>query len=187
MELLTALGLAAPAGFNAPLTLLLVALASRCTGLVDLPEDYAALESWWAIGTLGVALVVEEVVDKIAGADHANDVAGTVIRPAAGALLMLAFTQGDLPDGLAVALGLLTAGSAHAAKAGARPFVSMGTAGTGNPVVSVVEDVLAVAAVAVALLAPVLVVLVLAALVVALVAVARRLRRRSRRPATPRD
>lgn len=180
MELLTALGLAAPAGFNAPLTLLLVALASKFTGLVDLPEGYAALESWWAIGGLGIALAVEEVVDKIPGADHANDVLGTVLRPAAGALLVLALTQDDLPDGVAAALGVLTAGSAHAAKAGARPLVSLGTAGAGNPVASVIEDVMAVAAVAVALLAPILVVIVLVALAVALAAVARRLRRRRR-------
>lgn len=180
MDVLTALGLAAPAGLNAPLTLLLTALAARFTGLVDLPADYDALESWWAIGGLAVWLVVEEVADKVPGADHVNDVVMTVVRPAAGALLAVAVAQGEVPDGVALVLGAALAGTAHATKAGARPAVTLGTAGLGNPVVSVVEDVAAVAAVAVALFVPVLVVLVLAALLAAAIWVAARWRRVAR-------
>jgi len=174
VDILTGLGLAAPAGINAPLVLLLVALADRFTGLFALPDGYDVLSSWPGIAVLSVLLVIEEVVDKIAGADHLNDVVQSVIRPAAGALAMLAATQGDLPPEVAVVAGLVLAGTAHAAKAGARPMVTLGTAGLGNPVVSVVEDVAAVAAVIVALVVPVLVTLVLAALAVAAVLVLRR-------------
>lgn len=187
MDVLTGLGLAAPAGLNAPLVLLLVALADRTTGLVDLPEGYAFLSSWPAIGTLAALLAVEEVVDKVAGADHLNDLVQTLVRPAAGALVMLAVTQGELPPEVAAAAGLALAGTAHATKAGVRPLVTMGTAGIGNPLVSVLEDLLAIAAVVVALVVPVLVVLVLAGLlVVAAFALTRGRRARARnRPQPP--
>ena len=181
VDVLTGLGLAAPAGLNAPLTLLLVALAARFTGLVELPDDYDALTSWWAIGGLGVWLVVEEVVDKVPGADHVNDAVMTVVRPAAGGLLALAVMQGELPDGLAAVLGVALAGTAHATKAAARPAVTVGTAGVGNPVASAVEDAAAVGAVLIALVVPVLVVLVLAALLGAAVFVMTRWRRLARR------
>jgi hypothetical protein len=183
MDILTGLGLAAPAGLNAPLTLLLVALADRFTGLVDLPADYDSLSSWWGIGGLAAWLVIEEVVDKIPGADHVNDVVMSVVRPVAGGLLAVAVTQGEIPDGLAAALGVGLAGTAHATKAGARPAVTLGTGGLGNPLVSVLEDVVAVAAVLVALVVPALVVLVLAALLAAAAFVFVRWRRLGRRRA----
>ena len=162
--ILSGLGLAAPAGLNAWLVLLLVALADRFTGLVDLPGDYEWLASWPAIAALAALLAVEEVVDKIPGLDHVNDVVHTAIRPTAGAVVMLASTQGDLDPVIAAVLGVVLAGAAHATKAGARPMVTVGTAGVGNPVVSAVEDIVAVLAVVVALVVPVLVVLMLGAL-----------------------
>jgi hypothetical protein len=181
MEILTALGLAAPAGLNAPLVLLLVGLAGRFTGLVDLPADYDWIESWEVLGGLTAWLALEEVLDKIPGADHVNDAVNTALRPAAGAVVSPATTQGDVAPVVAGALGVLLAGTTHAAKAGARPVVTVGTAGMGNPFVSVAEDAIAVVSVAVALIAPVLVVLVLAALGWGIVTIVRRRRRRERR------
>jgi hypothetical protein len=178
--ILSGLGLAAPAGLNAWLTLLMVALADRFTGLVDLPADYDWLSSWPAIAGLAALLAVEEVVDKIPGLDHANDVVQTAIRPTAGAVVMLATTQGDLPPAVSGAIGLLLAGTAHATKAGARPAVTVGTVGTGNAVVSAIEDVIAAIAVVLALVAPVLAVLILAALAYAAVRVLQRWRARRR-------
>jgi Domain of unknown function (DUF4126) len=177
VEVLSGLGLAPPAGLNAWLTLLMVALADRFTGLVDLPADYDWLSSWPAIAALTVLLVVEEVVDKIPGLDHVNDAVQTAVRPTAGAIVVLATTQGDLPPALGGVMGLLLAGAVHATKAAARPFVTMGTAGTGNPVVSVVEDVIAAVQVLLALIAPVLALLVLIALAVATLRLIRRRRR----------
>jgi hypothetical protein len=175
--LLTALGLAAPAGLNAPLVLFMVGLADRLTGF-DLGGDYDALASTPALIGLGVWLLVEEVVDKIAGADHANDVVQTILRPAAGALLALAVTTGtDVPEGLALVLGVLSAGGVHAVKASARPLVSVGTVGMGNPVVSVIEDVVAGVAVVIALITPALALLALLGVLAFAFWVARRVRR----------
>jgi hypothetical protein len=174
VEILTALGLAAPAGLNAPLVLLIVGIAGRFTGLVDLPADYDWIESWGALGGLGVWLAVEEVVDKIPGADHVNDAVNSALRPAAGAVVSLALTQGDLPPAVAGVLGVSLAGTTHLAKAAARPLVTVGTLGFGNPVVSAIEDAVAFCAAVIAILAPLLVVAVLAALVWALVALVRR-------------
>jgi hypothetical protein len=182
VDILSGLGLAAPAGLNAWLTLLMVALADRFTGFVDLPADYDWLSSWPAIGALAALLAVEEVVDKIPGLDHINDVVQTAIRPTAGAVVMLATTQGDLPPAGGGALGLLLAGAAHATKAAARPAVTVGTAGLGNPVVSTIEDVIAAVAVVIALVVPVLAVLVLLALLAGVVWAVRRVGRRHARP-----
>ena len=182
MDVLTGLGLAAPAGLNAPLVLLMVALADRLTGVLNLPDDYEFLSSWPAIATLAVLLLIEEVVDKVAGADHVNDLVQTLARPAAGALIMLATTQGEMSPEIAATAGLVLAGTAHATKAGVRPVVTLGTAGVGNPVVSLIEDLVAIATVVVALVVPALVVLVLAGLTAAAVLALRRVRRRSPRP-----
>lgn len=183
MEVLTALGLAAPAGLNAPLVLLLVGCAARFTGLVDLPPDHDFLEDWAVLGGLATWLVVEEIVDKVPGADHINDLVNTALRPAAGSVAALAIDQHDLSPVLTATLGAVLAGAAHAAKAGLRGLLTVGTAGIGNPVASVVEDVAAIFAVVIALVIPALVVLVLAGLVAGLVAALRRLRRR--RPRSP--
>lgn len=179
MEILTALGLAAPAGLNAPLVLLLVGSAARFTGLIDLPPDHDALEHWGVLGGLAVWLVVEEIVDKVPGADHLNDLVNTALRPAAGSVVALAVDQHDLDPVVIATLGAVLAGGAHAAKSGVRAMLTVGTAGLGNPVASVMEDVAAVTAVVIALVVPVLVVLVLAGLVAALwLAVSRSSRRR---------
>ena len=39
---------------------------------------------------MAVLLIVEMVVDKVPAADHVNDVVNTLVRPTAGALLMVA-------------------------------------------------------------------------------------------------
>jgi hypothetical protein len=185
MDILTGLGLAAPAGLNAPLVLLLAGLAARFTGLIDLPPDYDLLDDWAVLGGLGVWLLVEETLDKIPALDHVNDAVNSALRPAAGAVLALATTQPDLPPVVAGALGAVVAGIAHATKAGTRPALTLGTGGVGNPVMSVIEDVVAVFAVLIALVVPVLVVVLLAALAWWTVTVVRRVRRRAARRAPP--
>lgn len=162
--LLTGLGLAAPAGLNAYLPLLILALADRATDRIDLAAPYDVLATTPIILLLCALLGIEIVVDKVPGLDHLNDLIQTVVRPAAGAVLVLATTTGavDLPPALAVALGLVAAGSVHAAKAAARPAVTVGTAGVFNPLVSLGEDVVAGVASVVAIFLPVLALAVLA-------------------------
>ena len=176
---LTGLGLAAPAGLNAYLPLLIVALADRFSDAIELDRPYDFLSSTWGIAILLLLVSVEVIVDKIAGADHVNDLVQSIIRPAAGAFLMMASNSdgGSLNPVVAMLVGLVAAGSVHAAKATARPAVTVTTGGIGNPLVSMVEDAIAVVSSIVALLLPLLVPLLLAILVVIVFWSVRRLKR----------
>jgi uncharacterized membrane protein len=158
MELLTALGLSVPAGLNAYIPLLAVALAQRFEWL-ELREPFDLLGSWWVIGIIAVLLVVEVLADKIPAVDSANDAIQTVIRPAAGGLVAVAASGNatQVSPWLYVIAGVVLAGGVHAVKATSRPAVNASTAGMGAPVVSAVEDIGAVAMSAVAIVAPYLV------------------------------
>ncbi|HEX5500913.1 MAG TPA: DUF4126 domain-containing protein, partial [Thermomicrobiales bacterium] len=63
--LLTGLGLAAPAGLNAYLPLLILALSAHFTDKVRLNAPFDALASWPVIILLVILLTIEIVVDKI--------------------------------------------------------------------------------------------------------------------------
>lgn len=143
--LLSAFGLSASAGLNAYIPLLVVALTARFTPLITLSPPYDILTSGWVIGALVVLLVVEVLADKVPGIDHLNDLAGLVLRPAAGAVLFAASTGAvdAIDPRLAVIAGLLVAGATHGAKASARPLVTVSTGGVGNPVISTIEDIAA--------------------------------------------
>ncbi len=158
MEILTGLGLAIPAGLNAYIPLLTVAVVQGL-GWIHLDQPYALLGEWWSIGLIAVLLVVEIVADKIPALDHINDVVQTVVRPAAGGLLFAAATAGDgyVHPVVWVVAGVLVAGGMHAAKATARPVVNATTCGVGTPVVSTLEDVVAFIMTIVAIVAPLLV------------------------------
>lgn len=166
---LTGLGLAAPAGLNAYLPLLILALADRMSSSVRLESPYDLISSVWGIALITLLLTIEIVVDKVPGLDHANDLLQTVIRPAAGAVLAMAVTSSNdsLNPLLAMILGLFTAGTVHAAKATTRPAITVATGGIGNPLVSMIEDVVATITAIAAIVAPVfaLGILVLAGLV----------------------
>lgn len=166
--LLTGLGLAGPAGLNAYIPLLTLALADRVTDKINLTGPFAVLSSTPVIILLIVLLTVEIIVDKVPGADHVNDVIQTFVRPAAGAILMMAATTNavDLSPVVMAVLGILTAGTIHAAKATSRPAVTVGTGGVFNPVVSMGEDMLATVMSVAAIFVPVLAVLFLIILVV---------------------
>ena len=176
---LTGLGLAAPAGLNAYLPLLIVALADRFTDAIELDRPYDYLSSTWGIAVLLLLVSVEVVVDKIPGIDHLNDLIQTMVRPAAGAFLMMAGnSDGGTPHPVvAMLVGLVAAGGVHAAKATARPAVTVSTGGVGNPLVSMVEDAIAAMTSIVALLLPILIPLFLALFAVAVVWSVRRLKR----------
>lgn len=143
IEILSAFGLSAATGLNAYLPLLIVGLLARFTDLITLKAPWNTLENPWVLGVLGVLLLIEMTVDKIPAADTVNDVIQTVIRPAAGAILFAASGNviSEMSPVLAMICGLLVAGGVHAAKATVRPVVTATTAGVGNPVFSVAEDV----------------------------------------------
>lgn len=158
MGILTSIGLAIPAGLNAYIPLLAVAIAERA-GWLQLREPYGLMGEWWAIGLIGVLLVIELVADKVPAVDHINDVIQTVIRPTAGGLLFVAVSpaSSSVHPVLYIVAGVIVAGTVHAAKATTRPAVNATTAGFGAPVVSAIEDVLATVTSVVAIALPYLV------------------------------
>ncbi len=165
MDILTALGLSIPAGINAYIPLLAVALAERF-GWLSLREPLDILGSWWIIAIVVVLLVVEIVADKVPAVDHANDIVQSVIRPAAGGVVAVAASGSgsDISPWLLVLIGVVFAGGTHVAKATTRTVVNASTGGVGAPLVSAVEDTGAITLTAVAILVPILVVFVLALL-----------------------
>lgn len=164
MELLTgiftAFGLSASAGLNAYIPLLLVGLLARYTNLIQLNEPWDTLANAWIILLLCVLVIIEMIADKVPAVNHINDVIQTVIRPAAGAIAFAASANvvTDVSPVLALAAGLLVAGSVHVAKAGAlRPAVTATTGGTGNVPVSIAEDIVSTVLSLLAIVLPVLV------------------------------
>lgn len=179
--ILTGLGLAAAAGLNAYIPLVVVG-ALQALGWVDFGSPYDNLANPWVLGVLVLLLIVEVFADKVPVVDSVNDVIQTVIRPAAGAVLFAASTGvTDVPPAMALVAGLLTAGAVHGTKAAIRPVVNAGSAGAAAPVVSTGEDIVSTALAFIAILAPFLVLLVLAGFVWVVVRWLRR--RRDRAPA----
>ena len=190
MEIISALGgigaafgLSGSAGLNAYIPLLVVALASRLPAgdpLLRLGEPYDLLGNAWVIGALIVLLFIEMTVDKIPAVDTANDVIQTLVRPAAGAVLFAANANvvTNISPILALMAGLILAGGVHVTKGVARPVVTAGTAGTGNWLVSLIEDLVAVGISILSVLLPLLAAIIVLALVLFLVI---RYRRRQQR------
>ena len=145
LGIFSAFGLSASAGLNAYIPLLVVALMTRFTDLIELNPPYDTLTSWWIIGLLVFLSLIEFLVDKFPVINHINDfIVQSFVRPAAGAIVFAASTHviEDVHPILALALGLLVAGGVHTVKTVAvRPAVSAATGGIGDVPVSVAEDV----------------------------------------------
>lgn len=185
--ILSGFGLAAPAGLNAWLPLLIVGLAARFK-FITLTQPFTVLSETWVLLVLAILLLIEVFADKIPAVDSINDMIHTVIRPVAGGILFAAHSGmvGGLDPTMSFILGLLAAGSVHAVKAGARPLVTVTTGGIGNPFVSFLEDMLSAGATVLALAAPIVAAVLMAILLIlAAVFVLRwRARRRKRRALT---
>jgi hypothetical protein len=182
---LSGFGLAGAAGLNAYIPLLILGIASRL-GYADLKAPYDLLGSNAGLGVLALLLLFEVLADKVPGIDHVNDLINTAVRPTAGGVLALANSgAGTLHPALLLLLGVVTAGSVHAAKATARPLVTATTVGFGNPIVSTIEDVASIGMALLALIAPVVVAIFLLFGVFAAFLLIRRLRARRVRT-TPR-
>lgn len=177
-EVLTGTGLAASAGLNAYIPLLILGLLGRYTDLIDLPSGWTWLGNGWVIVILAVLLAVETVADKVPVVDHINDVVQTVVRPTAGGL---AFGAGSSSETVTVSdpgsffsshqwvpvvTGVLLALGVHLLKSAARPVINATTAGFGALVASTAEDATSVVVALVAVILPVLVLVFLLGLVV---------------------
>jgi uncharacterized protein DUF4126 len=164
MELLTgiftAFGLSASAGLNAYIPLLLVGLLARYTDLIHLNAPWDTLSNPWIVLMLCILVIIEMLADKIPAVNHLNDLVQTLVRPAAGAIAFAASANvvTNVSPVLALACGLLVAGTVHVAKAGAvRPMVTATTAGAGNIPVSIAEDVVSTVLSFLAIAVPILV------------------------------
>ncbi|HEX8463803.1 MAG TPA: DUF4126 domain-containing protein [Abditibacterium sp.] len=158
-------GLAASSGLRTFLPLLLLSGAAKFGFFgIYLSGSFEWLASPTAFSALLLATIVEIGADKIPVIDHALDSFGTILRPGAGALAAAAvWNQSD--PATAALLGLIfgapLALGFHAAKSGTRAGSTVTTAGLGNPVLSVVEDIAALFLGLVSLFLPLLVPLLL--------------------------
>ena len=186
---LTGMGLSAAAGLNAYIPFLVVALIARFTDFITLPQSYAWIESWWAIGIGAVLLLTEVVLDKIPAIDSVNDAVQTFIRPSMGGLVFAATSAAEEVDRsswmtdhpwVGVVLGVVVSGLVHTGKTAARPVINAGTLGFGAPVASTIEDGASIGMSLVAVFLPVLVIVLLVALAALLVWLWRVARRRRR-------
>jgi len=164
MELLTgiftAFGLSASAGLNAYIPLLVVGLLARYTNLLNLNQPWDTLSSPWIILMLCGLVIIEMLADKVPAVNHINDLIQTLIRPAAGAIAFAASANvvTDVSPVLALAAGLLVAGTVHVTKSGVvRPAITATTGGAGNVPVSVAEDVTSTVLSIIAVVIPILI------------------------------
>jgi hypothetical protein len=171
----SAFGLASAAGLNTTLPLLIVGALHR-VGLLTLAAPFDALGSDVALAGLLALGLLEIAADKVPGVDSLVQTVQWPLTMAAGAILFASQQSvvTDVSPGLAVLVGVVTAGGVHALRTAVRPVVTAATAGLGNSAVSLVEDATSVLLVALALLAPLLAVLAVVALAVLGVLLARR-------------
>ena len=112
------------------------------------------------------------LADKVPVANHVNDLIQTFVRPVAGAIVFAASTNivtGINPI-LALACGLLVAGSVHVVKSAAvRPMVTATTAGAGNVPVSIAEDVTSTVVSLLSILAPIAIAILIIIAIVLLI------------------
>jgi heme/copper-type cytochrome/quinol oxidase subunit 2 len=123
----------------------------------------------------------------IPAADTINDVVQTIVRPVAGGVLVAASAGivSDIHPVLALACGLLVAGTIHAVKASARPAITATTGGIGNPVLSTAEDIVSGILSVLAIVVPIFVALIILLLLGLLVFWLLRRRRRHRETQMP--
>src|SRR5262245_62383599 len=124
MELLTgiftAFGLSASAGLNAYIPLLIVGLIAHYSpSTLTLTQPWDTLSNPWIVLMLCILVIIEMLADKVPAVNHINDLIQTVIRPAAGAIAFAASANvvTDVSPALALAAGLLVAGTVHVGKA----------------------------------------------------------------------
>ena len=133
------------AGLNVYLTVLTLGVLARLDWVV-LPSGLHALQTPWVLGAAAALMLLDFVADKIPGFDLLWNVAHTVIRVPAAALLAYGATT-HLSAGmqvLAVALGAVIASVAHGSKVAARAAVSASPEPVSNVALSAAGDSAAV-------------------------------------------
>lgn len=192
MDFGTSYGLAFASGVNAYLPLLSFAIAARWFHLYKVNPHFAFITQDWFMVALLILALADLFADKIPGVDHVWDAIHTVLRPIAGALVAAASDSQVSGAGIPITflLGAAVAGMTHTTKATTRVVSTATTAGLGNIVLSILEDVAAVITILLSLFAPyiMVIVIILFALIFLLSAprIIRALTRRRRRKAISR-
>ncbi len=160
LQLCMGIGLAACSGLRAFLPCLIVGALGRADYL-QLGEAYSFLERTDSLIIFGVATLLEVLGDKIVAVDHFLDTAGTVLRPAAGTVLVSAVMV-KLDPTTALALGLIAGGGTaftiHAGKSFTRASSTATSPlhlGAGNTALSFIEDAVTGVGLFLSVLAPV--------------------------------
>ena len=153
----TAYALSTSVGLRPFLTLALAALAIHF-GYLHPAMRFNFLGTDGAAIVLGIFAVIEFCADKIPVVDHAVHVLHFAAKPIAAAILVGSMVpDGSTPDiattGL-MALGALNALGVHGGVAALRGASTATTAGLGNPILSIIEDVVAAVGVVIAFVAP---------------------------------
>jgi hypothetical protein len=166
----SAFGLSASAGLNAYIPLLTVGvIAHYFPNVLQLSQPWDLIANPWILILLGVLVIIEMLADKVPAVNHVNDLIQTVIRPAAGAIAFAASAKviTDIHPVIALACGLLVAGSVHVAKSAViRPIVTATTGGTANVAVSIAEDVTSTVVSVLAIMLPIIMAVLLVLLII---------------------
>ena len=191
LEILTGTGLAAAAGLNAYIPLLIMGIAGRIDW-IQLPNGWLWLENEWVMVILGVLFIIEIVADKVPAVDSVNDWIQTAVRPASGGIVFAGgigtstvavddpgnfFSSGAW---IPVVIGIVLALLMSLAKSAVRPVANIATGGAAAPALSTAEDGASVVLVILAIVAPVLVLIALGLVILCFVMLLRRMRRRRR-------
>lgn len=191
LEILTGTGLAAAAGLNAYIPLLLMGIAGRIDW-IQLPNGWLWLENEWVMVVLGVLFIIEIVADKVPAVDSVNDWIQTAVRPASGGIVFAGgigtstvavddpghfFSSGAW---IPVVIGIVLALLMSLAKSAVRPIANIATGGAAAPALSTAEDGASVVLVILAIVAPVLVLIALGLVILCFIMLLRRMRRRRR-------
>jgi hypothetical protein len=178
LALVAALGLSSTAGLRAVATLFAIGVVSDINvaghPLLQLQGHFAVLGSMPVLILLGALTIVEFIIDKVPGLDSLNDIIHTVIRPVVGAVIVAGTTNSlsDTNVWVAAAAGAILAFGVHATKSTARVASTATTAGIGNPIISVMEDILTFGSILLVVLAKSVAILVAPVLGIILLVVA---------------
>ena len=191
LEILTGTGLAAAAGLNAYIPLLLMGIAGRIDW-IQLPNGWLWLENEWVMVILGVLFIIEIIADKVPAVDSVNDWIQTAVRPASGGIVFAGgigtstvavddpgnfFSSGAW---IPVVIGIVLALLMSLAKSAVRPVANIATGGAAAPALSTAEDGASIVLVILAIVAPVLVLIALGLVILCFILLLRRMRRRRR-------
>jgi len=175
----SAFGLSSAAGLNAYIPLLAVGILGRLQYL-SLEAPYSVLTSTPALAILAVLALIDFVADKVPAVDHITHIIGGLVHPIAGAIAFASQNSliSELHPAIALASGFALAGGFHATRAAVRPVATATTAGVGNPVLSLAEDVVSLLLSVFAIFLPLLAFVLFIVLVIVIVASWRRVRTR---------